>query len=285
MGGKIDRRDAFKKPGTIVATHLRKLWEARPRRARVATRVSYLDELLPPLNIAVSARRIRLSLQVRGNLLEECTLMSETVLYADASWMSPWVFHVVVALEELGVPYQVETLSLPIVPERRAELQRHALLGKVPCLRDGDVWLTESSAISEYLAECYAPPQHPRILPPTRNERARVRQVMSWLRTSLMALREDRPTSSIFSRPVPKPLSEKAGADAAELIRVAGQLLVPGAASIMAEWSVADSDLALALMRLVANGDGVPQRIVDYALAQWGRASVRKYLGMIPTTH
>ena len=32
---------------------------------------------------------------------------------------------------------------------------------------------------------------------------------MSWLRTSLMALREDRPTTSVFKRPVTKPMSEK----------------------------------------------------------------------------
>jgi glutathione S-transferase len=198
--------------------------------------------------------------------------------------MSPWVFHVVVALEELQLPYQLEPLSFPIARDVRTELQRHAILGKVPCLRDVDVWLTESSAISEYLAERYTPPQHPRILPLHRNERARVRQVMSWLRTSLMALREDRPTSSVFSRPVQKALSDKARADAAELIRVSEQLIAPGATSIAAEWSVADADLALALMRLIANGDEVPKRIVDYSLGQWGRASVRKYLGMIPTT-
>jgi glutathione S-transferase len=217
--------------------------------------------------------------------LEERTPMSDRVLYADANWMSPWVFHAVVALEELRFPYQLETLSLPMVPDQRTLLQRHALLGKVPCLRDADIWLTESSAISEYLAERYAPPEHPRILPVHFNERARVRQVMSWLRTSLMALREERPTSSVFSRPIQSAMSDKARADAAELIRVSEQLIAPGATSIASEWSIADADLALALMRLVANGDEVPQRIVDYALAQWGRPAVRKYLGMVPTPH
>jgi glutathione S-transferase len=199
--------------------------------------------------------------------------------------MSPWVFHVLVALEELRLPFRLEPLSFPIAPERRRELQQHALLGKVPCLRDDDVWLTESSAITEYLAERYAPPEHPRILPLHRNERARVRQVMSWLRTSLMALRDERPTSSVFSRPIQKPLSEKARADGAELVRVAELAIAPGTSSIATEWSVADADLALMLMRLVANGDEVPQRIVDYTLAQWARPSVRKYLGLIPTTH
>src|SRR5690242_8447780 len=114
--------------------------------------------------------------------------MTDLVLYADAGWESPWVFHVMIALEELRVPYQLETVSFPIPPQIRAELQRHAVLGKVPCLADGELWLTESSAISEYLAERFAPPQHPRILPLHRAERARVRQVMSFLRTSLFGL-------------------------------------------------------------------------------------------------
>ncbi len=203
----------------------------------------------------------------------------QLVLYGDASWQSPWVFHVMVALEELGERYRLEPLALPIVPEMRGELQRHAVLGKVPCLADGELWLTESSAISEYLAE-----RSPgKILPADVAERARARQVMSWLRTSLFALREDRPTTSVFRRPVHEPLSDKARADAAELVRVTEQLLAPGRTTLFAQWSIADADLALALMRLVANNDPVPQRIVDYAHAQWGRASVRKFLAHIPT--
>ena len=38
-------------------------------------------------------------------------------------------------------------------------------------------------------------------------------------------------------------------------------------------------------MRLVANNDRVPQRLIDYSIAQWGRHSVRKYLAYIPTSH
>jgi glutathione S-transferase len=194
------------------------------------------------------------------------------------------VFHVVVALEELRVAYRLEAIGLPIADDMRGELQRNAVLGKVPCLRDDDVWLTESSAISEYLAERFPPPQYARILPHHRTERARARQVMSWLRTSLSALRDERPTTSVFHRPVQAPLSERARRDAAELVRVAEQLIAADRGTLAAEWCVADADLTLALMRLIANGDPVPQRLIDYAIAVWGRASVRKYLGYIPTT-
>jgi len=209
----------------------------------------------------------------------------DLTLYADTTWQSPWVFHVMVALEELKVRYKLEPLAMPIPSDVRASLQEHAILGKVPCLAHGDVWLTESSAISEYLSERFTPPQHPRILPADVVARARARQVMSWLRTSMFGLRDDRPTTSVFQRPVTRPLGDKAKADAAELVRVTEQLLAPGATTLFGEWSVADADLALMLMRLVASGDPVPQRVTEYVMAQWGRASIRKFLGYIPTTH
>ncbi len=210
--------------------------------------------------------------------------MTELALYADKTWQSPWVFHVMVALEELELKYTLEPVAMPIPAAARAMLQQRAVLGKVPCLSHDNVWLTESAAISEYLAERFPPPAHPSIIPLDIVERARARQVMSWLRTALMALRDERPTSSVFQRPIAKPLSDKARADAAELVRVTEQLVPANRTTLFATWSVADADLALALMRLVANSDVVPQRIADYALAQWGRASIRKFLAYIPTT-
>lgn len=211
--------------------------------------------------------------------------MSELTLYGDASWQSPWVFHVMVALDELKLKYKLDPLHFPIAQEIKSELRRHALLGKTPCLVNGEMWLTESSAISEYLAETFAPPHYPRIMPASVDERARARQIMSWLRTSLFGLREDRPTSSVFSRPVTTPLSDKAKRDAEELIGVAEQIIPQGQTHMFSEWCIADVDLALMLMRLVANSDRVPQRLIDYAIAQWGRHSVLKYCAYIPTSH
>jgi glutathione S-transferase len=210
--------------------------------------------------------------------------VADLMLYADQTWESPWAFHAMVALEELRVPYQLEPIRRPIAQDIADKLRDRALLPKVPCLVDGELWLTESSAISEYLAERYAPPAHPRLLPADAHQRARARQVMSWLRTALMGLREDRPTSSVFMRPVTTPLSDKAKRDADELLRVTSQLLTGARTTLFDDWCVADADLALMLMRLVANNDAVPDRVESYALAQWQRPSIRKYLAHIPTT-
>jgi glutathione S-transferase len=210
--------------------------------------------------------------------------MTELTLYADSGWISPWVFHALVALEEKRLPYRLETLPLPIPEARRAELQARAILGKVPLLVHGDFWLTESLAISEYLAERFPTPDHPRLFPADLGERARARQVMSMLRTSLFALREDRPTTSVFGHPVATPLSAKGAADAAELVRVASALIPAGSLHLFGAWCIADADLALALMRLVANGDALPAHLADYAMAQWQRPSVRTFLAHVPTS-
>jgi glutathione S-transferase len=209
--------------------------------------------------------------------------VTNLTLYADQSWESPWAFHAMVALEELRVSYSLDPIRRPIAKDVADRLRDHALLPKVPCLVDGDFWLTESSAISEYLAEAYPPPSHPRLLPADRQQRARARQVMSWLRTSLMGLREDRPTSSVFLRPVTGPLSDNAKKNVEELLGVTTKLLPSDRNTLFDDWSIADADLALMLMRLVANGDAVPEQISEYALTQWQRPSIRNYLAHIPT--
>jgi glutathione S-transferase len=73
-------------------------------------------------------------------------------------------------------------------------------------------------------------------------------------------------------------MSDKGKADAAELVRIAEALVAPGKPTMFGEYCIADTDLALALMRLVANQDPVPQPLVDYTRAQWSRESVQKYV-------
>jgi glutathione S-transferase len=209
---------------------------------------------------------------------------AELTLYAESSWMSPWVFHAMVALEEKNLPYKLEVYSMPLTGEQRARLQQHAILGKVPALAHGDLYITESLAISEYVAERFPYPASPRIFPADLGHRARSRQVMSWLRTGLFALREDRPTSSVFGRPTIKAMSDKAKAEADELVRIATTLVKPKATTMFDDYCIADSDLALCLMRLIANEDPVPSHLVDYALAQFDRRSVKRYIAHLPTT-
>ena len=61
-------------------------------------------------------------------------------------------------------------------------------------------------------------------------------------------------------------------------------LIKPKATTMFDEYCIADSDFALCLMRLIANEDPVPSHVVDYALAQFDRRSVKRYIAHLPTT-
>ena len=79
-------------------------------------------------------------------------------------------------------------------------------------------------------------------------------------------------------------MTEKGKEDAAELLRVAGALVPANATQMFKDWSIADIDLSLALMRMIASQDHVPEPLIHYALAQWDRRSVKRYLAHVPTT-
>jgi glutathione S-transferase len=142
-------------------------------------------------------------------------------------------------------------------------------------------WLSESAAIVEYVDEVF---EGPKVMPTNMRERARARQVMQWIRTDLAALRSERPTQSIFfpkAFPGPLPsLSSDGEVAAQKLLRGARNLLSKafGPEQLFATWSVADADLALMLMRLIANGHEIPAPLVTYANAQWHRPSVAEFV-------
>ena len=211
-------------------------------------------------------------------------MANELILHGESGWVSPWVFHALIALEEKGLPYTLKLAPLPLPADVKATLLALNGLGKVPILEHGAVAIGESSAISEYLAETFPFPHHPRIFPADLGERARARQVMSFVRTNLFALREHRPTSTVFGAATARPLSAEAQAQADDLVRAASHA-VGDRATIGSAWSIADADLALALMRLVKNGDPVPANLRAYALAQWERPSVQVYLRHAAAVH
>ncbi len=58
-------------------------------------------------------------------------------------------------LEELGVPYELRTLTFAPAELKSDEYLRINPLGKVPSIRDGEVQMFESGAIVKYLIERY----------------------------------------------------------------------------------------------------------------------------------
>jgi glutathione S-transferase len=200
------------------------------------------------------------------------------ILYGDRYWDSPYFFSVFVALQEKRIAFEVETLDLDRGEQRAAGYRDKSLTGRIPCIdRDGFV-LSESLAIIDYLDEAFPAPAHPRVLPESLEQRARARQLLGWVRSDLLALREERPTTTMFFARATTPMSANARTAADKLLRIADAVIPPGEGNLFGTWSIADADLAFMLHRLIANDEAVPERVRAYAVAQWQRPSVRAFV-------
>ncbi len=197
-------------------------------------------------------------------------------LYVDSLYTSPYAMSVFVALHEKSLRFEMHTIDLEQGRNHEPGFARASMTHRIPTLVDGDFTLSESSAIDEYLDEAYPPT---RLYPVDIRQRARARQIQAWLRSGLMPIRDERPTHVIFFRPTDKPLSVSAQAAVRTLIEATEELLPHGGEHLFGRWSIADTDLALMLYRLIANGDAVPSRIEQYARAQWARPSVQQWVG------
>ena len=201
-------------------------------------------------------------------------------LWSDANFYSPYVMSVYVALQEKGLTFSLKTIDLNRGEHLKADWKGYGLTRRVPLLEIEQFELTESSAITEYLDERFAPPEWERLYPHDIEKRARARQIQAWLRSDLMPIREERSTDVIFGGVKKAPLSVQGQHAAEKLFATASALLAHGKPNLFGEWCLADTDLALMINRLVLNGDNVPEQLADYATFQWQRASVQRYVAL-----
>ena len=96
-------------------------------------------------------------------------------LYWHPFSIMPW--RIRIALREKGLTADEVIVDLPGGGQRRPEFLRLNPFGQVPVLEDGDLVLSESLAILEYLEERHP---EPALLPPDPRARALVRQLMGW---------------------------------------------------------------------------------------------------------
>jgi glutathione S-transferase len=203
------------------------------------------------------------------------------ILYGNTTWTSPYVLSCFVALREKGMAFDHLVVALERGEQHDPAFAQPSLTQRVPMLVDGDLSLSESSAIVEYLEDAYPAPGHAPVLPRAVRDRARARQVMAWLRSDLMPIREERSSQWVFyphSELDPfAPLSADAQRAAAKLFAVAEALVPASGGPLFGAWCVADTDLAMMLQRLVKCGDDVPARLRDYSEAQWKRPAVQEF--------
>ncbi len=199
-------------------------------------------------------------------------------LYMDTFWISPYALTPFVVLREKGISLEVIPVALHMGEQKASRFRDASLTAKVPAIEHDGFWLSESMAIVDYLEEAFPAPQHKALLPKEVQPRARARQIMSWLRTDLVALREERSTRTVFYDHTREPLSPAATESRDKLLRITQALLPAANEFLFGEFSAPDADLGMMLQRLVANGDDVPERVRRYANAVWNRPSVKEFV-------
>lgn len=203
------------------------------------------------------------------------------LLFGNANWTSPYVLSCFVTLREKRIPFEVKDISLHDGGHHESTFVQQSLTSRVPALVGDDIALSESSAIVEYLEERFPAPAHVSIFPTDLRDRARARQIMAWIRSDLLALREERSTEYVFyphdTLDPLRPLSAAGMKAATKLVAVADTLVPSQSGSIFGEWCIADTDLTMMLQRLVKTGFDLPPRLRTYAETQWQRAAVKEF--------
>jgi glutathione S-transferase len=197
------------------------------------------------------------------------------LLYVDSNLASPYALVAYVSLVEKGLPFDVKPLEIFANAQRESAYAAASITRRVPMLVHDHFSLTESSAICEYIDESF---EGTALYPAGLRDRARARQIQAWVRSDLMPIRDERPTFVVFCGAKRPALSPQASEAAQKLFAAALQLLEGRTEYLFGDWSIADVDLAMMLQRLVAHGDAVPQRLVDYANYQWRRPSLQQWI-------
>ena len=205
---------------------------------------------------------------------------SPLVCYIDSALLSPYSLSVVVSLREKGLSFTLKTLDLSKGETHHGEYANNSLSERIPAIVHGDFWLSESSAIDEYLEDAFPAPQYPSLYPSSIILRARARQIQAWLRSDLLPIREERSTSTLFvpGKKASAPLSSSAKLAVDRLIKATESLIKPGQLYLFGAWSIVDTDLALMLNRLLHNGDPLPEHLASYVRYQWARESVQSWV-------
>lgn len=207
------------------------------------------------------------------------------VLYGNSLWTSPYVLSCFVGLTEKMLPFEVRTLELGAGAHRTPEYVGLSLTARVPTLVDGEFSLSESSAIIEYLDEKWPAPTYAPLLPRELSSRARARQIMAWVRSDLMPIREERSSECVFypEAELPRfaPLSVTAKAAVARLVEFAGRVVPADGGHLFGAWCIADTDLAMMLQRLVKTREPLPEQLKKFAEREWQRPSIQAFVNVV----
>jgi glutathione S-transferase len=159
---------------------------------------------------------------------------------AYSSWsMRPWLL-----MRALGIAFDEQVTPLYVEGSRDILLQR-APTGKVPALRDGDLFIWDSLAIVEYLAEKFPDAG---VWPREAAERARARSLCAEMHSGFQNLRQQCPTNfRREKRATPLEIDAAAQADVARIEQIFGAAKGP---FLFGDFCAADAFFAPVAFRL-----------------------------------
>jgi glutathione S-transferase len=103
------------------------------------------------------------------------------------------------------------------------------------------------------------------------------------VRSDVGALRDERSSEYVFFPPtalaLPPPLSDAGTRAAEKVVRIATTLIPARGGPLFSAWCIADTDLAMMLWRLSRTGYPLPDKVRNFADAEWERPSVREFVG------
>jgi len=213
------------------------------------------------------------------------TTEAPLTLYGNTTWTSPYVLSCFVGLTEKMLPFEVKTLDLQRAEHKQDDYRELSFTARIPTLVDGEFSLSESSAIIEYLEEKWPAPHYAALLPRELKARARARQIMAWVRSDLMPIREERSAECVFypeaDLPPCLPLSAPCKDAVRRLVAFAERLVPSDGGHMFGAWCIADSDLAMMLQRLVKTREPLPSQLRAYAEREWQRPSVQAFVNVV----
>ncbi|HUQ06488.1 MAG TPA: glutathione S-transferase [Kofleriaceae bacterium] len=111
--------------------------------------------------------------------------MGDLVLYIGNKRYSSWSLRAYLVMEASRATYRTQLIHLDQA-DTRDNIIAINKAGRVPVLRDGDLWVNDSLAIAEYVHELFPDAG---LWPTDRATRARARSVVAEMHSSFMALR------------------------------------------------------------------------------------------------
>ena len=150
-----------------------------------------------------------------------------------STWsLRPWL-----ALKRTGAPFQETVVQLREAELSEAEIRKHSPSGLVPVLKDGDLVITDSLAICEYLAERFP---EAKLWPDDLAARALGRAAAAEMHAGFTSLRSECPMDLTLKTTAE--LSEATEKNVRRIVELWSGLLDRfGGPFLLGEWSIADA--------------------------------------------